>query len=191
MEPLALTRANHADANSRFGWRCRRLGARYPRLICHASVRSLPVSALALAMGGTAAFGLLVLSIGCQSLQSLLCRTAGGSAAALAAITTHANDEYRATGAMTAMRLSQQLARIQWGRHAAILPCPRWIPKRSRLKGERASGADDVVRLRLMLKKLRFLVRAYILVQRGAGWGSRSKLRNRLARREWRGRWRR
>jgi len=112
-------------------------------------------------MGGAAAFGLLVSSIGCQSLQPPLCRTAGGSAVALTAIATDANDEYRMTGTMTAMPLSQQLARIQWGRHAAILPWPCWIPKRSGLKGECAIGADDAVRLRLMRKKLRFLMRAY------------------------------
>jgi hypothetical protein len=73
----------------------------------------LPVSALALAMGGAAAFGLLVSSIGCQSLQAPLRRAAGGVTVALAAITTHANDEHRAAGAMTAVPLSQQLARIQ------------------------------------------------------------------------------
>jgi len=62
---------------------------------------------------------------------------------------------------MIAVPLSQQLARIQLGRHAAILPCSCSIPKHSRQEHEPASGADDVVRLRLMLKKLRFLVRAY------------------------------
>jgi len=67
----------------------------------------MPISALALAISGTAVFGLLVSSIGFESLQSPLCRAARGSTVALAAITTHADDEYRATGSMTAMPLSQ------------------------------------------------------------------------------------